>query len=318
MDIQKHIDKMFADYQENPALADFKEELTIHIDERIKGLVKKGMDEKSAFEKAINELGDVSVIADEIGKKKRQDVFSEMYMKTRNYITPVKGALYVLCGLVLGLAVILPLLTWYASGMVAGTVMVLLPFGMAAVLGFLFLGLMQETATREAMSWKRAIWYVLAAGLILFGVLVAFVTYFGMESAGPSNSAGVIDTYVYTLYGNKMFKQGSTSVVGAIAVLMIFSLPGIALGIFLILTEKNRSKSWVIRQREEQMKYADEQFGSPANAQRFGLICGALWIAAIAVFVLLTILVGIKFSWIAIVTALVIQMIVMAVFTRGK
>lgn len=260
MDIQKHIDKMFADYQENPALADFKEELTIHIDERIKGLVKKGMDEKSAFEKAINELGDVSVIADEIGKKKRQDVFSEMYMKTRNYITPVKGALYVLCGLVLGLAVILPLLTWYASGMVTGTVMVLLPFGMAAVLGFLFLGLMQETATREAMSWKRAIWYVLAAGLILFGVLVAFVTYFGMESVGPSNSADVIDTYVYTLYGNKMFKQGSTSVVGAITVLMIFSLPGIALGIFLILTEKDRSKSWVIRQREEQMKYADEHF----------------------------------------------------------
>lgn len=42
MDIQKHIDKLFDDYQESPALEDFKEELTAHIDERIKSLVKKG------------------------------------------------------------------------------------------------------------------------------------------------------------------------------------------------------------------------------------------------------------------------------------
>lgn len=305
MNIQKHIDTLFSDYQESPALKDFKEELVGHLDERIKSLTKKGMDEKSAFEKAISELGDISVIADEIGKKKRQEVFSEMYMKTRNYMSAKRSALYALCGLVLGLAVLIPLITWFASGIHVSTVAAIVPFGMTAILGFVFLWLTQETASHEAMSRKRALWYVLAAGLILFGVLAAFITYFGVEFAALDVKSHGYDT-------------ANTSIMGAIAVLMVFSLPGIALGIFLILTEKDRSKPWVIKQREEYMKYANEQFDSPAKAQKFGLICGALWIAAMAGFVLLTMLVGIKFSWLAIVAALVVQMIIMAMLTKSK
>lgn len=307
MDIQKQIDALFSDYQESPALDDFKEELTGHLDERVKSLTKKGMDEKSAIEKALGELGDISQVADEISKKKRQEVFSEMYMKTRNYMSAKRSALYALCGLVLGLAVLIPLITWFASGILVGAVSVLLPFGMAGVLGLLFLGLTQETASREAMSWKRALWYMLVAGLVLFGVLAAFITYFGMEFAALTEA----ELAAHGAWGNPF-------VTGAISVAMMFTLPGIALGIFLILTEKDHSKPWVIKQREEHMKYANEQFDNPAQAQKFGLICGALWIAAIAGFVLLTMLVGIKFSWLAIVAALVIQMIVMAAFTKSK
>jgi hypothetical protein len=42
-----------------------------------------------------------------------------------------------------------------------------------------------------------------------------------------------------------------------------------------------------------------------------------MWIAVIACFILLTITVGIKFSWLTIAAALIIQMLVMAGFTKG-
>ena len=55
------------------------------MDERIKTLVKSGMNEKDAFEKATTELGDISAVADEISRKKKQEILGEMYMKTRHY-----------------------------------------------------------------------------------------------------------------------------------------------------------------------------------------------------------------------------------------
>jgi hypothetical protein len=97
---------------------------------------------------------------------------------------------------------------------------------------------------------------------------------------------------------------------------MIFALPGIALGIFLVLTEKERSKPWVLKQREAHMKVATERFENPVVAQKFGLICGALWIGALAAFVLLTFTVGLKFSWLAIAVALVVQLLVLARFMQ--
>jgi hypothetical protein len=112
----------------------------------------------------------------------------------------------------------------------------------------------------------------------------------------------------------------------ATAILMVFVLPGIALGAFLILTEKNRSKPWVIeqreawaiRQREEYQHILGAAFDNPAKAQSFGLICGALWVAAIAAFIALTMFAGIQFSWLVIVAALVIQMLVMASLIKAR
>jgi hypothetical protein len=213
--------------------------------------------------------------------------------------------LYALCGLVLGTAVLVPLITWFASGLTVGAVASFFPFGMASILGFILMGLTQETASHEAMSIKRALWYVGSAGLILFGILTAFITYFGVEFATE------VEMAANNAYHN-------ASIIGPLSILLVFALPGIALGIFLVLTEKDRSKPWVAKQREEHMKYGAEQFGNPATAQKFGLICGALWIAAIAGFILLTITAGIKFSWIAIVVALIAQMLVQAGFTKGS
>jgi MFS family permease len=247
----------------------------------------------------------MSAVADEISLKKKQEVLSAMYMKTRNYITPARSVLYVLCGLVMGIGILLALITWFASGIVGasivGSIGALLPFGLVSILGFLFLGLTQETAAREPMPWSRALAYVAAAGFILFGALVALITFFGV-----------------TEYPGDRWSYGyeSVSMTGALAVLMVFVLPGIALGVFLILSEKDRSKPWVVNLQQEAYRRDAERFGGSAGQERFGLICGAIWIAAVAGFIVLTMTVGLKFSWLAIAAALVIQMVVMAVLTK--
>lgn len=290
MDTRKYIHSLFSDYEETSALIDFKEELKSFLDERIKALVKSGMDEKDAFEKATNELGDMSAVADEISRKKKQEILAEMYMKTRHYMPTWRIVLYILCGTVFGFGVIVAALSGFFTGDINASLGSLLVFGVVPILGFLFLGLTQETAVHEPMDWKRALLYVIAAGVFLFGVIVFIITYF----------------------------EDSARLPYAIATLIPFILPSSAFGAFLILTEKDRSKPWVKKQREEYIKRSRERFGDPAQEERFGLFSGALWIAAIAVFILLTMLFGLKFSWLAIAAALIGQMLVLGMFTKSK
>jgi len=290
MDTRKYIDSLFSDYEETSALTDFKEELKSFLDERIKALVKSGMNEDEAFRKATNELGDMSAVADEISRKKKQEILAEMYMKTRHYMSTLRIALYILCGTVFAFGVIVAVMSKFFSGDINAPLGSLLVFGVVPILGFLFLALTQETATHEPMDWKRALMYVIAAGIFLFGVIVFIITYF-------EDSAGL--PY-------------------AIATLIPFILPSLAFGAFLILTEKDRSKPWVKKQREEYIRRSRERFGDPVQEERFGLFSGALWIAAIAAFVLLTMLFGLKFSWLAIAAALIGQMLILATFTKSR
>ena len=288
MNIKQYIDASFSGYEETNALADFKEELESNLNDRINSLKKKGLSEQEAYDKAIAELGDVSALADELSLKKKQEVFSNMYMKTRSYMKPWRMALYVLCGTVLGFGVITGIVAWLFSTEINAFLGTLLLFGGASVLGFVFLGLTQETAAREAMPWKRALWYVGASGAFLFGVILFIMTYFA-DGAGLPH---------------------------AIASLIPFALPGLALGVFLVLTEKDRSKSWVAELKKKALEQELNRFAGPEYQERFGLLSGALWIGAIAMFILLTITIGIKFSWLAIVAALIGQMLVLSAFSK--
>jgi hypothetical protein len=289
MNTQAHIDALFEGYEQNAALADFKEELKSYLDERIASLVNNGADAEHAFDKATKELGDMSAVADEVSRKKKQEVLSEIYMKTRHYMPAWKIGLFVLCGAAIGFSVITALVTWFASGSMNASIGALLPLAGIPAVALVFLGLTQETAVREAMGWKRALLYSVASGGLLFGAFASFLAYF-TEGAG---------------------------IMPAVAALIPFALPGAAFGAFLLLTEKDRSKPWVARQREEHLKRERGRFGSPAREERFGLISGALWIAAIAGFVLLTTVYGVKFSWVALAAAIVGQMTVLAAFTKG-
>jgi predicted histidine transporter YuiF (NhaC family) len=290
MNTQQHIDSLFSSYEETPALADFKEELRSNLDDRIASLMKKGATKQAAFTKATEELGDISALAEEISLKKKKEIYSEMYMQTRHYMSTKRVALYVACGAMLGFAVIVALLVQFNAREPAGPMGALLALGGAPILGFVFLGLTQETATHESMPWKRALWYVAASGVFLFGVFTFGVVYFYSER-------GIAE---------------------AIGTLIPFALPGAALGVFLILTEKDRRKPWVMEQAKKYTEQAAEYFANPAQAARFGMTSAAVWIAAIAGFIVLTMTVGIQFSWLAVVAAIVIQLLILAGFGDGR
>lgn len=288
--IRQYINSLFSGYEETNALIDFKEELESNLNDRINSLKKKGLSEEQAGEKAIAELGDVSALADELSLKKKQEIFSDMYLKTRNYIGPRRMALYVICGMILAFGVIVGVTGWLFSNNVQALWGTMLPFGMTSVLGLVYLGLTQETARLEKMTRKRALWYVAASGLFLFGILIFVITYFAQETGLPH----------------------------AVASLIPFALPGLALGVFLVLTEKDRSKPWVIELRRKTLEREMERFSSPAQEERFGLFSGALWIGAVAVFILFTMTAGLKFSWLAIPAALIGQMLILTAFSKKE
>ena len=288
MNTQAYIDALFTDYEQNAALPDFKEELKNHLDERIADLAKSGAREMEAFDRATKELGDMSAAADEVSRRKKQEVLGEMYMRTRRYMSARRIALFVLCGALVCFGILVAVVSQLATGTALASIGTPLFFIGIPILALVFLTLTQESAVREAMGPKRALLYVAASALFLFGVFASLLTYFAVD----------------------------TGLMEAVAGLIPFALPGAAFGAFLILTEKDRSKPWVRARRAEYMKRERERFGNPAEEERFGLFSGALWIAAFAAFVPLTILFGFKFSWLAFAAALIGQMLVLARFTK--
>jgi len=303
-----YVDRLFADYDDTPEIRDFKEEIAGNLKERVKEHISKGLCEDEAFNKAADELGDITAIADDISKRKRNEAIGQMYMGIKKPISAKRGAMYALCGLVLGLTTLIPLLTWFFTDVRSYAIAALLPFGVASVLGFVYLGLTQETTAHEAMGGKRALLYVLAAGLILFGVVAALLMYFsGLAEVEMTRAQGLPE---------------HISILGAIGVLLVFSLSGTALGIFLILTEKDRKKPWlkalVERDIESSMKFHTDMV-DPVKSAKFGVLSGGLWILAIAVFFTLGLIIGWAYSWLVFLFAFAIQVFMITmIFEKRK
>jgi hypothetical protein len=311
MNTQKYIDGLFANYEETPALADFKEELRGNLDERIKNLVKKGMSEQEAFHKATAELSDISALAEEISLKKKREVYEDMYMGTRKYMTVKRTALFVLGGAAVCFGLISAAITWFSEGLAVHALGSAMVFCVAGAALLTFMGLTQETAANHPMPWKRAVFYAVSAGVFLFGVFIVPMTYFNFAEAGAGMSE-------IAASGAGM-SSVNFAFMTSIGTLIPFVLPAAALFVFLVLTEKDRRKPWVVELAKESAKREMEYFANPAQAARFGLVCGAIWIAAIASFVMLTLRAGILYSWLALAGAIVLQLLVQALFfTKGK
>ena len=296
MNAKALIDSLFAGYEETKALGDFKEELLGNLNAKIESLVKKGMDEAAAFEKASAELGDVSALADELSLKKRKEVFEEVYMDIRKYMPVWRVAAYVVFGVIALFGIITAVITNFAtmdelefSLNMTSAFGALMPFLVLAVAGFTFLGLTQETAAAYPMKNKRAIWYTIAAALVAFGLAAIPVTYFSTRYTGVSG------------------------MMSALAVLIPFVLPGGGLLAFLALTEKERLKPWAKEFRSGAVKREMEMWNNPATAARFGMFSGAIWISAIGLFAALGFAIGFQFSWLIFIFAVAVQLVVQGV-----
>ncbi|MDR1581073.1 MAG: DMT family transporter [Synergistaceae bacterium] len=309
MNTQKYIDGLFANYEETPALADFKEELRGNLNERIENLVKKGMPEQDAFQRATSELGDISVLAEEISLKKKQEVYEDMYMGTRKYMTPKRTAAFVLGGTAVCFGLISAAIVWFSTGQEVDTLGGAMVFCVAGAALLTFMALTQETAAMYPMPWKRAVFYAVSVGVFVFGVFILPMTYFEAMRASPHEIAA---------HGADM-SRADVGFMTSIGTLIPFALPSAALFVFLALTEKDRRKPWAVEQARESAKREMEYFTNPTQSMRLGLVSGAIWITAIASFIILTIRVGILYSWLALVGAIVLQLLAQALFfTKGN
>jgi len=289
-----YVDRLFADYDDTPEIRDFKEEITVNLVERIKELVAKGLDEDNAFDKATAELGDITVIADDAGKKKRNEAIGQMYMNVKVPITKRTAAgLTTATGLLL-LAIGLALLILFS-----GTVTVILYcisallFSLACGL-YLYFGLTQETAAHYAMNKGRALLYGIVCLIALSGIGVAVV--------------------LFLFSGIEMF--------AAIGISVAFILPVACVLVFLLVTEPKRHKPWlktmIEREIENTMRFHHDMV-DPVKAARFGVASGGLWIMAIAVFLTLGFLIGWKYSWLVFPFALAIQIFMTtSIFEKKK
>jgi hypothetical protein len=295
MNAKEFIDSLFKGYEETPALADFKEELLTNMNAKIENFIRKGMDMDTAFAKASAELGDVSSLADELSLKKRKEVFEEVYMDIKMYMPAKRVAGYVVFGTLVLWGITSALIALFSGKntdflsdkSLARFFGAMLPFLTAAVAGFTWLGVTQETASMNPVSKKRGTWYAIAAGLIFFGLLSMLITYFKMKPA--------------------------KSIIGEI---IPFILPGIGILAFLILTEKDRLKPWAKNFRDKTVAREMALWNDPAVAVRFGLFSGAIWMFAVGIFVLLGFFIGFKFSWLVFIFATAFQLLVQGVMSK--
>jgi len=313
MEAKQFVDSLFNGYEETAALADFKEELLGNLNAKIEDLVKKGMEPEAAFTKASAELGDVSALADELSLKKRTEVFEDAYMGVSRYMPAKRVAGYVAFGVSALFGIITALITLFAVKSVdvgfdgpidwTGFFATMMPFLVAAVAGFTYLGVTQETASMYPMSKKRAVWYTIAAALIAFGLFTMPIVYFGVKIA--DNIFSEITSY------------NSEVLVPVISMLIPFVLPGIGILVYLCLTEKDRLKPWAKDFRDKTVAREMALWNDPATATRFGMFSGAIWIFAVGLFLLLGFIISFKFSWLVFIFAVAFQLVIQGVMSKG-
>jgi len=311
MKAKEFVDSLFKGYEETAALADFKEELLANLNAKTENLVKKGMDQEAAFEKAAAQLGDVSALADELSLKKRKEVFEEVYMDIRNFMSVKRVAGYVvfvlltLFGIITGLIVLFSGKWRNTQFDLTAAFAAIMPFLTAAAAGFTWLGMTQETASSYPVSNKRAAWYSAGAGLIVFGILTIPVVLFGSMKSFNMITLGAIAA-----------EDSGLGWPAAISSLIPFVLPGIGILVFLGLTEKDRLKPWAKDLRDNAVKSEMEIWKDPAAAMRFGLFSGAIWIFAAGLFILLGFLISFKYSWLVFIFAAAVQLFVQGLMSR--
>jgi hypothetical protein len=298
------VNGLFSEYEETAELRDFKEELQSNLEDRIASLCARGLDNRAAFEKASAELGDISALADQISLRKKQTVLEEAYLGLRKYLKPRRVACYVIAGAWAVFGVVSALVVYHTGETQSaweafwkpnqklvnglGTLMGFIPLSVTA---FTFLGITQETASRSPRSVKRGLWYALAAAALSFGIILSPLTYFATDR----------------------------SLMEAVATLIPFVIPGLALLVFLFLTEKDYRKPWAKAQYEREVRISRELFSDPVVAARFGMAVGAIWIFALGLFILLGIIIGFKFSWLVFVFAVAFQLAVQSLMLKpGK
>jgi len=287
MELREFIDNAFDKYEESPKLIDFKQELLTNLEERLISLEKNGLERAEALKEIEEEFADINKIADEMSLEKKKEVFESQFMSLRHFITKSRAAVYTILGVLAVFGLIISILGYLGSSKVEALMGVWMVFLSLPLAGFVYMGLTQETATRNPMRPMRASIYSIAVFVFLFGAFLVPMLIFGEAK----------------------------TIAGALAVLIPFGLPSVGLIVFLMITEPERRKAWVLKEAEKQNEWA-KKFEESGNAQAFGIITAAIWILAIGAVVFLLILKLWIFSWIPLVVAIAVMMLFLAYYMK--
>lgn len=282
MKVQIYVDRLFQGYADTPELRDFKEEITINLRERIAELEKKGDDPEKAFELAVAELGDITAIADQISREKRNELIGQMYMGRKVPVGRKHALGYVISGGVLAFGIVVALINYFATGQIFTALASMIPFLILPVSALVFLRLTQETASKYPMPWKRALIYAVITAITLFGLNVSVMLYY-MEDRDPSAVLGVLIPFV---------------------------IPGLCMAAFMMLTEKQRYKPWVAEHEKYWTNYYAAEYNDSRSLEQRGLLSGALWLFAAAVFLVLGFAIGFQYSWVTFIIAIAGEMLI--------
>ncbi|HHT26908.1 MAG TPA: hypothetical protein GXZ82_06650 [Firmicutes bacterium] len=277
-----YVDRLFEGYEPTPELLDFKEEITVNLIERIKELQNKGLDPEVAFEKAVAELGDITKIADQISRNKRNEVISKMYFRSKPELDKAHVIGYIASAGVLLFGIVASLIIFYSQGDAFAGVAALLPFLVPSGGAFVFLRLTQETGSRMPMRWQRALLYGISTSSIIFGINTSVMLYFSEQR----DFAAVFGT------------------------LIPFVIPGLCLIAYLFLTEKSLRKPWVEEGINRWMERHTDEMADPRHMEQRRLLSGALWLLAIALFVTLGFIVGFQYSWVTFLFAVAGELVI--------
>ncbi|NLK93081.1 MAG: hypothetical protein GX273_08120 [Bacteroidales bacterium] len=287
MKLKQFINQAFEKYEESPELVDFKEELLTNLQDRLKSLETIGLTRDEALKKIEIEFVDINKIADEMSLIKKKEVFESKYMSLRHFITNKQAVIYTILGVFTAFGLITVGLTYFSSGEIDGFISVLIVFLSIPLSGFVYMGLTQETATRNPMRALRASIYAIAVFVLLFGILLVPMLVFGKAN----------------------------SLEGALAVLISFALPSTGVISYLIITERDHRKIWVLREDEKHYEWTKD-FSESGNAQTFGIMTAAVWVLAIGGFIFLLILKLWIYSWIPLVIAIALTLILLAHYMK--
>ncbi len=207
--VKKYIDNVFSQVEPSQQLFDLKEELSTNLKEKIADYKMRGMTDEQAFKEAVVSLGDLSGLVDDMRQigwdKAKQGVYSTMTARIST-AGIIGGVLLTLFGIFTSLMTYfmdLPGESVVGTGILSGAGVAITTYSIWT----------RETRRKYAMNRIRAAFYALSVGIILFAIFTAI-----------------------------MSKVTTGEMFIAIGSGMVFSLVGVGLFLFLILTGTDRRK----------------------------------------------------------------------------
>jgi hypothetical protein len=311
--VHRLLDEAFAGLPATPDVQDLKEEIRANLLDRVAELTAGGVGPDEAAQRAVDELGDVRVLVEEVSSPAvdggtvtpsspstaTSSAAAAAAARRREPVARRFVAGVVVASVVAVLALV-PLVA--AAAFLVGNadriqddapeyLLLLLvgPFLSGPAVGWIVAAsLMRETATRYGMRRRRAVAYGAAAALLMLGLVSGFEFYWVF-----ARPLGALQTAVPLL------------------------VAGGAWLAYLVATQTNRHKPWVLEQAREHAKVGDRFERDPAAAARFGIYTAVLWTLTGGVFLVVGFTAGWLWSLLPALLGVAVFMLMLATMLFG-